>query len=213
MSEQPTDIRVELATLLSNVDQAAAITADEMNQVSTFLGGLWTKTEGDEDAHALITQAWEHVSLVAEQNAALSFQAIAGGNIAQTALAEEKIAREELGNIQDALEKNDETHPALERFADALREDVEEELDERIMEEIWPEAMESAFEDHRENLQHALATLTGFDYHAVAEATSILEGFSEPTTSQRELLRAFVAECDAVVRRLDAKRAEARRGA
>lgn len=213
MTDQPTDIRVELAKLLTDVDQSNAITTDQMHQLQVGLEGLWAKTEGDEESHALLVQTWDRAVLLAEQNASLSFQVLASGNIAQAALAESKVAREELENIQDAIYNADVDHPMLMDLALTIRDDIEEELDERVMEEIWPEAMESAFEDHHENLQSALTNLTGCDWRAAAEAAAILEGFSEPTTSQLELLRAFVMECDSVVRRHDANLAAGRKQA
>ena len=200
--DRPADIRVELAKLLTDVDQASAITADEVHQTQVYLESLWQKTEGDEEAHALITQTWEHVTLVAEQNAALTFQVIASGTIAQTALAEEKIAREELSSIQDAISDMDEDLPALSGFVETIREWAQEDFDDWMADEGWPEAMAEAFEEIRGEVVDKVHRLScGGSLSASNKFVAILMGRRATfTPRQEELFANFMETFEEIVR-------------
>lgn len=209
MSQQPTDIRVELTKLLSDVDQSNAITADKMHQLQTGLDALWQKTEGDTEAQDLLLATWENATQLAEQNAALSFQVIASGNIAQSALAEEKIAREELGNLQDAIANIDEEHPVISDLIETIREDEREYAEENLAEWAYSDAMEVAYDDTHDQFSERIKTLTGCDWQAAARFLDVLFENSKFTPEEAESFKSFIAVCDSYVR----QQAVQRRGA
>lgn len=203
MSE-PTDIRVELATMLAQVDQAIAITAEEMGATQAYLGQLYDKANEahDEQSLVLIDDAWKHIQAVAEQNAALTFQVIASGNMTQTALQEAKTEREARVDLEDAIERNDEDHPRLRDFAETLREAAREDFEEYMADDIWPEAMSEAYEEIRDEVNNRIENLTGCGWKAASAFLSILMGRRAQFTPLQsemftELLMTFVAQIEA----------------
>lgn len=200
MPEQPTDIRIELATLLSQVDQSNAITADKMQQLQAGLEGLWAKTDGDDEAHAIILQTWDQATQLAEQNTALTFQVIASGNIAQAALAEAKVDREKLEGIEEALAAGDEDHPALSDFAFSIREYAAEEFDEWMNDEGWPEAMAEAYEEIRGEVVEKVHRLSGGGLSASNKFVAVLMGRrAQFTAEQTAMFAAFMETFEEMV--------------
>lgn len=200
MSE-PVDVRTELAKLLSDVDQATAITRDEMQAAENYLGQLWDQTQGDESAHALITQTWDHVKAIAEQTSALTFQVVAGGNMTHTALQEAKAEREARVNLEFAIETGDESHPKLRDFAEMIREDAKEEYEEWMAEDGWPEAMAEAYEEIRGEMVERIQRLTGCGLGAASRYLSVIMGRRVQFTDyQAEMFAAFIDSFEEIVR-------------
>lgn len=196
------DIRVELATMLAKVDDATVITTEEMGQVQDHLGQLWEQTENVAGAHELISQTWEHVQAIAEQNAALTFQVVASGNISQAALAETKIEREARQDLEDAIDAEDEDHPRLRDFAESIRDAAREDFEEYMADDIWPEAMAEAFEEIRDEVNNKIENLTGCGWKAASAFLSIIMGRRAQFTPLQaemftELLMTFVSQIEA----------------
>lgn len=207
MSE-PTDIRVELTNLLSQVDQSTAITTEEMGAVQAYLGQLYDKANEshDEQSLVLIGEAWTHIQTVAEQNSALTFQVIASTNMTQTALQEAKTEREARVDLETALEESDESDPRLQEFAETIRQDEREYVEENIAEWAYSDAMEVAFDETHSEFSSMIQTITGCDWRAAHGFLDVLYGNVKATEYQVEMFKELMADFDRAARAKESQR-------
>lgn len=204
----PTDIRVELTNLLSQVDSATAITTEEMGKVQSFLGQLYDKANNDHDEQALVlvSEAWAHIQNVAQVNSELTSQVLISTEMTQTALQEAKTEREARVDLETAVQEGDEEHPKLAEFAENIRMDEREDAQENMMEWAYSDAMEQAYDDSMETFSDRIETVTGCDWRAAHAFIDVLYNMADPTPYQLQMFKELMADFDREVRAKDAKR-------
>jgi hypothetical protein len=217
--DRPIDLRLELTNMLSVVDGNVAITREQMEAIGDHLQTLWGKAHDahDEGALDIITNVWDRAQLLVEQNASLAFQVSGMGSIAVSALEGERATREaldskdaELGDLTDAIESVDESHPMLKDFADSIRVEAEEEFQEELTNEIVPEIMETAYEEQNYFLLSNIVELTGCCETAAEVLIEVLDNSHIPTDEQLSLLQALLDSFEVTAKIRHANRIQAR---
>lgn len=207
MSE-PTDIRVELTNLLSQVDQATAITTEEMGAVQAYLGQLYDKAtqNNDEQSLVLVSEAWTHIQAVAQVNSELTSQVLISTNMAQTAIQEAKTEREARVDLEMAIDEGEEDHPRLQEFAMDIRMDEREYVEENLAEWAYSDAIEQAYDDSHDSFSEIIQKLTDCDFRAVNAFLDVIYGNTKPSADQLVMFKKLIADFDREVREKDAKR-------
>lgn len=210
-NEDFVDIGSALADLLSKVEEPKALTAESMQQIYAYLNDLSIETEGNEQAQIQITQTWEQVKLIAEQNDALAFQVAAAGSVAHAALEEKRAAVDELEGLQNALDEHDEDHPRLNEFADWIREAAQDDFQEYVMDDVWQESMAEAYEEIRDEVQNKIENLTDCGWKEASLFLSVIMGRRASLTPLQaemftELMRTFIEQVEEVEAKQNGRR-------
>lgn len=207
MSE-PTDIRVSLANLLSQVDSATAITTAEMGAVQSYLGQLYEQASqnNDEQSMVLVNDAWAHIQNIAQVNSELTSQVLISTEMTQVALQEAKTEREARVDLETAVQEGDENHPKLAEFAENIRMDEREDAQDNMMEWAYSDAMEQAYDDSMETFSTRIEDITGCDWRAAHAFLNVLYSMADLTPYQLEMFKELIADFDREVRAKDARR-------
>jgi hypothetical protein len=196
---QPVDARVELANMLSIVNNSIDITREQHEAIGKYLEGFWLNAQAANDQQLMteISDTWNRINTIAEENAALAFQVTALGNMTVSALEGERATRQaldskqsELDDIHNALEAGDEEHPRLRDFASDIRDDAAMDLAVD-----WEAALESNYDQFRHDLIKRIQSLTWYRcdvYVATQFVDVLLQGVGTPSDLQREMLSELV---------------------
>jgi hypothetical protein len=203
-AERPIDLRAELTNMLSVVDSNVTISREQMEAIGDHLNELWEKAHAvnDEQSLVAISNLWDRAQLLAEQNASLAFQVSGMGSIAVSALEGERATREaldtreaELGDLTDAIESVDESHPMLKDFAGSIRTELEEEFAEQTV----PEILAAAYEEQTWDQANTLVELTGCTQAAAEMFIAVLNYEEYASDQQLALLNELMVTFEASV--------------
>lgn len=192
MSDQPVDIRTSLVAMLSDMENATTLTADDLSGVNDTLNTLYEMSGQNEEVGALCTQVLGRAQSLVEVSNANLFKAVSMGGIAATALEQAEGERRARVELEDALANNDLEHPLVADHAEL----VEEAMDKKFRDE-WEKALEENYGILRAGLRDRIQRLTWFrlDPFVVTQFvdTLLVSGIAFPPNElQREMLAELV---------------------
>jgi hypothetical protein len=192
MSE-PVDIKTSLLTMLSDVENATSLTTDDVTAIDSYVDALKQMSDNHPDVVALGEQIKSRAASLVEMNAALTFQVVAIGSIATTALEQSEGEKRARIHLEDALAKNNTDHPLVADHAEIVQEEMEENF-----KRDWEKALEENYDILRAGLVDRIMRLTWFrlDTFVTTQFVDALlaSGLAfAPSEYQREMLAELVA--------------------
>lgn len=187
------DLRKEVFALATQVEQAVHITIEQQQAIYGHLDQLYQKTEGDEEARAIIHQTWTRVLTLADQAQLLANQNAGSLKVASEAVQERDAILESWNQLTDAIDSNDTEHPRLHDFAEYVRDDVEDEFEEHLENEVAPEIRQQKADEINQLLFNNLQYLTDASDEVIAGFIRLLKGRQQPSEYQLEMLKELVA--------------------
>lgn len=188
---QSTDIRTSLVKMLSEVEQATALTTDDLNAINEHLNTLYAMSGENEEVGAFCTQIAQSAQSLVEVSNANLFKAVSLGSIATAALEEAEGEKQARIELEDAIDTGNEEHPRLKDFAEEIRAEVAGDF-----EVDWEQALESNYDQVRNDIIRRIQSLTYFrvdPYVATQFVDVVLLGVGAPNELQREMLAELVA--------------------
>lgn len=172
------ELTTKVTPLLKEVEQAIAISSDDMLALGETLKGLWDDAvaRNDERAMALIEETWNKAQALQQDAATVYTTTVAIATVATEAVLQREAVQQELDMLNDAIESGDDSHPRLQDFAETIRQDAREEYEEWMQDEGWPEAMAEAFEEIRVEMVSRIRDLADCDYETANRFARIMMG-------------------------------------
>jgi hypothetical protein len=190
MENIQTALASQLDVLSHHPEQALAT----LQQSEAALGALWQQAEsaGDENAKALVMQAWEQSQAMAAQNTNLIEVATNTAKLALSTAEQLKATMEEYGDLQDAIETVNEDHPLLRDFAMSVREDEAEYQSESLYHDAMDSAYDAAHDEITESFYEGISEGLGIDWKESYRFLECLRGEYLFTDEERAALKGVI---------------------